>query len=281
MQFHKYDLNLSEIRDQLVRYIVDNAETKDLNKLENALVELDLMGGMFCEQLGINYFETAGKFVPIIVDSTSNSYHVFLSIHLNYLDVYKINNFLEYHFGTFKQNYYAKDNKEFVGLLEFTVYDKVKLRSLNETNLRRENLMRWINEKRKVIKNYPIHFNSRTINISSHYRERLFTTLEEYFHQSDHAALKVLINGDPIEGRVTFRDQASRLLDLFLRFYDEQLIPNTKKNLQDWVCHFFQYEVNGEPKKITQKLAHKIISTNSQPCKKPIPFNFKYLAKII
>ncbi len=280
MEYHRYDLNLSEIRMELKRLSILNSEYGHRENLDKTLEELDTMGEILCKQLKIDYKETTEKMIPIIASSTGNSYHVFLSLQLNFLDPFKIPNFLEYHYHTFKGNYYAQDNKGLVGVLEFVVYDKVRIRSVSEDHIRREKLMGWIYEKRQTIKNYPINFNRKTIHISSTYQDRLFVTLEDFFIPDERVALKVLINGNPIEGKVTFNGPSNRLLDLFRRFYDEGLIPTTKSNLQDWVCHFFQFVDNGKTKSIAPRTAHNVISSDSHKCIKPIPFNFKYLGII-
>ena len=64
--------------------------------------------------------------MPFIVDSNNTTYSIFLPINLVLLDVFKINTFLNYHYGRFKENYYAKNKNAIIGRVEFTIYDKLR-----------------------------------------------------------------------------------------------------------------------------------------------------------
>ncbi|MBK8362976.1 MAG: hypothetical protein IPL24_04645 [Bacteroidetes bacterium] len=86
---------------------------------------LDFQGPLYAEPNGIIYKHNTERLLPILIDPRSTMYHVFLQIQLAIIDVFKINSYLDYHFTAFEGNYYAKDKIEFVGMIQYGVYDKV------------------------------------------------------------------------------------------------------------------------------------------------------------
>ncbi len=84
----------------------------------------------------------------IIVDSSHPSFGPFLAFALSLIDVNKIPALLRHQKKKFKGNLYAVKSN-FVGLVEYRVYQQVEGLSKVETTRRLEKIMKWVNHERE------------------------------------------------------------------------------------------------------------------------------------
>lgn len=86
-----------------------------------------------------------------IVNPTANFYGTFLAYSLCFVDLHRIESFLDYQRNFFKGNYYASP-ENFTGLVEFMVCQKVQNISLKSTTDRLKGIMNWVRETKKEIR---------------------------------------------------------------------------------------------------------------------------------
>jgi hypothetical protein len=204
VEFHLYDINLTTLRLELSKALEGPKEQGGNEKLTLLTSELEMQASLYCKALKIDYEQRVKNHLPIIVDSKNTTYSIFLSINLVVLDVYKINSFLNYHYDTFLENYYAKDKNEFIGLVEFTIYNKLKRIAFEDEFKRREMIMQWVNEKRKLNDVSPSNYNNKEIRINEKFIVKVFEILSPFFDEAEHENLNFLLHGNPIEGHVLF-----------------------------------------------------------------------------
>ena len=268
IEYHLYDLNLTQIQKELLRLSKEDRITKSTydSLIQNFNIQLE----NFCKEYSINFPEYARLGVPILVRGKENVYQSFLFLTLIYIDVFKINSFLNYQYETFTANYYATDKSALIGLIEFITYEQVKNINPSDALQRLEKIMNWVDHERLKTSVSPVKFNNKQIRVNEQYVDKITEILNPYFSDHDRPILTILLNGEPIEGNIVFNEEAKKLLDAFLRIHDNKVIINSKRNLQDWICRYFKYFHNNELNVIASNYAHKIISTKKQPCSDPI-----------
>ena len=139
---HVYDVDAFEILDRLKeKYLqVDGFVTEQMLLFE----EENLL--QLLEEEGYNSMEHQ-KYRNFILPSNFNQYNNFLGYKLLTIDLYKIEPLLSYQSVLFLGNNYAvKDN--FIGLLEFLVYDFVQRRVLPNEQVRLEKIVTWLERNR-------------------------------------------------------------------------------------------------------------------------------------
>ena len=268
IEYHLYDLNLTQIQKELLRLSKEDRITKSTydSLIQNFNIQLE----NFCKEYSINFPEYARLGVPILVRGKENVYQSFLFLTLIYIDVFKINSFLNYQYETFTANYYATDKSALIGLIEFITYEQVKKINPSDALQRLEKIMNWVDHERLKTSVSPVKFNNKQIRVNEQYVDKITEILNPYFSDHDRPLLTILLNGEPIEGNIVFNGEAKKLLDAFLRIHDNKVIINSKRNLQDWICRYFKYFHNNDLNVIASNYAHKIISTKKQPCSDPI-----------
>lgn len=271
IEFHIYDLNLSSIRKRLLELSTSATNLKVKNKCESLISILDFQGPLYAEPNGIIYKHNTERLLPILIDPRSTMYHVFLQIQLAIIDVFKINSYLDYHFTAFEGNYYAKDKTEFVGMIQYGVYDKVSQNCFHECILRRQAIMNWVDSKRSKDQNEVDSYVFKEIAINEHFLPQFHALLKPYFDSKEHEVLEMLLKGNPIENPLSFQAPCIKLLDAFHRLHHKNLILNSKKNLESWICRYFKGQKRNEIIELTENYVHKSISSANAPTAKPIP----------
>lgn len=148
---HVYDVDAFEIIDRLKEKHNSNSEQapehlRDLefiNLQEESLIK-------FLNEEGFDSSEHQ-KHRNFIIPSYYNLYNTYLGYKLLTFDLYKIEPLLSYQSVLFLGNYYAsKDN--FLGLIEFLVYDFVKAGVLPFEQIRLEKIVNWLERVRSATK---------------------------------------------------------------------------------------------------------------------------------
>ena len=249
---HVYDVDAFEILDRLRdKYLKEEGfvtEQMLLIEEENLLQLLD--------EEGYNSMEHQ-KYRNFILPSNFNQYNNFLAYKLLTIDLYKIEPLLSYQSVLFLGNYYAvKDN--FIGLLEFLVYDFVQKRVLPTEQVRLEKIVNWLERNRVFllskayndlgiddetielkIQNETLPPPSRKIKMDPQLANILCKKLNCFFEGQEKPLYNLLIKNEIISPLV-FDGQANQLTELFKRLrYNAQITVSTNKLLAEWLVESF------------------------------------------
>jgi hypothetical protein len=269
ISYHVYDLNVNEIYKKLDS-LVENGnemEKKEIEKLKSRLID---QAKNYCENHSIDFNKYFKNNAPLIIRPQDNTYHYFLSLSLICFDIHRIHSYLNYHYETINGNYYAKDKRGFIGLIEFIVYNQVVPYSPFNGDLRAEKIMQWVDKRRSDDKINVTIFDNKLIVINEVQLDVIYEALRKNFSESDQSKLFNLLKGEPIEGKIIFMGEGNKLLDAFKKMQEIQIIFNSKRNVEMWFAKYFQYSSKGKVTDFTEQYAHDIISSNKQPCKHPI-----------
>jgi hypothetical protein len=200
------------------------------------------------------------KYRNFILPSNFNHYHYFLAYKLLTIDLYKIEPLLSYQSVLFLGNYYAvKDN--FIGLLEFLVYDFVQKRVLPNEQVRLEKIVNWLERNRQFLlskayneldvedavevpiesltKNDTPQTPKRKIKMDPHFANILCEKLNCFFEGQQTALYNLLIKNE-ITKPLVFDGQANQLAELFKRLrYNAKITVSTNKLLAEWLVESF------------------------------------------
>ena len=185
------------------------------------------------------------------------------------IDLYKIEPLLSYQSVLFLGNYYApKDN--FLGLIEFLVYDFVKARLLPFEQKRLEKIVNWLERNRVFMLNKAYNDGGSTLqndneikdNAELHNSEEETTTtvtehqfrvvkmepifadvftekLKCFFEGQEIQLFNLIIKNESIEPLV-FNGQANQLAELFKRLrYNSKISVATIDILANWIVKHF------------------------------------------
>ena len=252
---HIYDVDAFEILDRLRdKYLKEEGFVTEqllLLEEENLLQLLD--------EEGYNTKEHQ-KYRNFILPSNFNHYNNFLAYKLLTIDLYKIEPLLSYQSVLFLGNYYAvKDN--FIGLLEFLVYDFVQKRVHPNEQVRLEKIVNWLERNRQflhskaynefdvedavevpfesVTKNDTPQTPNRKIKMDPHFANILCEKLNCFFEGQETVLYNLLIKNE-ITKRLVFDGQANQLAELFKRLrYNAQITVSTNKVLAEWLVESF------------------------------------------
>jgi len=252
---HVYDVDAFEILDRLRdKYLKEEGFVTE----QMLLLEEENLLQLLTEE-GYNTKEHQ-KYRNFILPSNLNHYNNYLAYKLLTIDLYKIEPLLSYQSVLFLGNYYAvKDN--FIGLLEFLVYDFVQKRVLPNEQVRLEKIVNWLERNRQfllskayneldikdteevpiesVTKNNKPKPPNRTIKMDPHFANILYEKLNCFFEGQETALYNLLIKNE-INKPLVFDGQANQLSELFKRLrYNAKITVSTNKLLADWLVESF------------------------------------------
>jgi hypothetical protein len=251
---HEYDIDAFEIIDQLKEKYNSNIEQgkEQLKGLESINVNEELLI-KFLNEEGVDSSEHK-KHRNYIIPSYYNLYNTYLGYKLLTIDLYKIEPLLSYQSVLFLGNYYAvKDN--FIGLIEFMVYDFVKAELLPFEQIRLEKIVNWLERNRIFLVNkaYNESFNDpseaaiskkkgvviRTVKMDAQFANVFYEKFKCFFGGQDILLFNLIIKNEFTE-RIVFNGQMNQLAELFKRLnYNNIIDVANLKLLAKWITENF------------------------------------------
>jgi len=251
---HEYDIDVFEILDNLhERYskVPENAKAgKD--ELYNILKIMKKGFIDFMAKEGINITQNT-KLSSYILPSSLNIYPQYLAFKILTIDPYKIEPLLSYQRVLFLGNYYAPKD-DFLGLVEFMVYDFVKNRNYFNEDIRLEKIINWIEQNRAFILNNQF-YEFRTVAIAGEFVYILYRALQIYFPNSQHSELyQLLFKDKKPSAPLVFNGKLIELADLFKRLnLHNFIVVDSAKVLAEWIAGNFCLKtrnISGIPEQI-------------------------------
>ncbi len=144
---HEYDVDAFNVIDSFKQHLLNQNFIQEHIDSKKEMVEL--MEEMMVDRLKGNHPEIieAQKKRHYIIPSLHNEYNDYLALKLLIIDPFKIPALLSYQSKAFLGNYYAQ-KVNFIGLIEFLVYQRVKSYKVVDIDLRRERIMKWVEDNR-------------------------------------------------------------------------------------------------------------------------------------
>lgn len=276
---HVYDVDAFEIIDSLMDKYKSNIDQvpEHLRDLDFIKLEEEFLI-KFLNEEGIDTLEHQ-KHRNFIIPSYYNLYNTYLGYKLLTIDLYKIEPLLSYQSVLFLGNYYAtKDN--FLGLIEFLVYDFVKVRLLPFEQIRLEKMVNWLERNRLFLLNKAYNEDSttdnlreeniqptapkfKTVEMEINFANTLQEKLKAYFATEEHPSIFTLFFKGELTVPLCFNGQANQLAELFKRLrYNSKINVATLESLANWITtNFVIKNKQGEIEQLN-------ISTISQVLKK-------------
>jgi hypothetical protein len=245
---HVYDVDAFETLDKLKEKYLKHIDFihEQLRDLEFIKLEEELLIKQFKEDdFDLTEHQKHRNF---IIPSNYNLYCTYLGYKLLTIDLYKIEPLLSYQSVLFLGNYYAtKDN--FLGLIEFLVYDFVKVRLLPFEQIRLEKMVNWLERNRSFILQQS--FTSKIVAMEPDFANILYQKLQPFFANEQHSSLHELIfKGNKSTAHLCFAGNQIELVDLFKRLrHNQKIVVNSNKTLCNWIFNNFeiQNKKEGEP----------------------------------
>ena len=274
---HVYDIDVFEIIDKLKEKCNSNIEqgSEELKNLEFINLNEELLI-KFLDEEGIDSSEHK-KYRNYIIPSYYNLYNTYLGYKLLTIDLYKIEPLLSYQSILFLGNYYAaKDN--FIGLIEFVVYDFVKARLLPFEKIRLEKIVNWLERNRMFLLNkaYNEPFNDvtestvsqkkgfliRAVKMDPQFANVFYEKVKCFFEGQEKPLFDLIIKNEFTE-LLVFNGQSNQIAELFKRLrYNSKITVSTIDVLANWIVkHFSTRNKQNEIEKLN-------LSTISQVLKK-------------
>lgn len=238
---HVYDVDAFEILDTLKeKYKFNNSKisVKTLNCEEEILIK-------FLKEEGFNVTEKQ-KNRNFIIPSNYNLYNKFLSYKLLTMDVYKIEPFLSYQSVLFLGNQYAS-KENFIGLLEFLIYDIVKGKVLPDEQIRLEKMVNWL-ERNRTFLNKKAYYkpssindleNDRIVTMEPDFANVFFEKFRVFFKEQEKQLFNFIINNESTE-LLIFDGKSNQLAELFKRLrYNSKIKVSTYEKLAEWIVKHF------------------------------------------
>lgn len=188
------------------------------------------------------------RYRNFILPSYYNQYNNFLAYKLLSIDLYKIEPFLSYQSVLFLGNDYAvKDN--FIGLLEFLVYNFVQKQVLPNEQVRLEKIVAWLERNRVFlitkayneinIKDAVPNPPKRKVKMDPQFASILCEKLNCFFEGHDQALYNLIVKNE-FSSPLPFNGQANQLAELFKRLrYNAKLVVSTNLELTQWLVDSF------------------------------------------
>ena len=238
---HVYDVDAFEILDMLKEKYKSNnnkISVKSLKFEEDNLVKFLIDEGFNADEKQKNR--------NFILPSNYNLYNKFLGYKLLTMDVYKIEPLLSYQSLLFLGNQYAsKDN--FIGLLEFLIYDIVKEKVLPDEQIRLEKMVNWL-ERNRTFLNKKAYYkpssindieNERIVTMEPDFANVFFEKFRVFFKEQEKQLFNFIINNESTE-LLNFDGKSNQLAELFKRLrYNSKIQVSTNKELANWIVKHF------------------------------------------
>ena len=264
---HVYDVDAFEILDIMKEKYKSNnniISVKSLKFEEDNLVKFLIEEG---------FYEVENqKNRNFILPSNYNLYNKFLSYKLLTMDVYKIESLLSYQSVLFLGNEYAsKDN--FIGLLEFLIYDIVKENVLPDEQIRLEKMVNWL-ERNRTFLNKKAYYkppsindseNKRIVTMDADFANVFFLKFRAFFKGQEKQLFNFLINNESTE-LLNFNGKSNQLAELFKRLrYNSKIQVSTYKELSNWIVKHFALE-NKQKESVNLKITtiNQVLSKSSK-----------------
>lgn len=272
---HEYDIDVFEILDQLRKKV----ELRKINKKRKGQ-ELDFLDAeefFFVSDMRSKKCDLTKeqKIRHYILPSTSNSYYSYLGMKLLVIDIYRIEAVLTFQAPLFKGNYYAEiDN--FLGLVEFIVFNYIKQSIFLDVGLRLEKIMNWVERNRNPSDNENYFNNDMAIGFRPYSIEETFAVslcskLHPYFSKDQHNKLhEAIAKGNIVRGLV-FNGNARSFVELFKRLrYNKKIIVKKNEILTRWIVDVFRIKDDHQDlKELNYDTALQVLrKTDHEPPKK-------------
>ncbi|WP_353076526.1 hypothetical protein [Flavobacterium sp.] len=210
-----------------------------------------------------------------ILPSNYNLYNKFLSYKLLTMDVFKIEPLLSYQSVLFLGNEYAsKDN--FIGLLEFLIYDIVKEKVLPNEQIRLEKMVNWL-ERNRTFLNKKAYYktprindseNKRIVTMDTDFANVFFEKFKVFFKGQETELFDFLINNESTE-LLNFNGKSNQLAELFKRLrYNSKIQVSSIKELANWIVKHFT--AKNKQKEFVELKINTISQVLSKPKAEPI-----------
>ena len=191
------------------------------------------------------------------------------------MDVYKIEPLLSYQSLLFLGNQYAsKDN--FIGLLEFLIYDIVKEKVLPDEQIRLEKMVNWL-ERNRTFLNKKAYYkpssindieNERIVTMEPDFANVFFEKFRVFFKEQEKQLFNFIINNESTE-LLNFDGKSNQLAELFKRLrYNSKIQVSTNKELANWIVKHFT--AKNKQKEFVKLKINTISQVLSKPKAEPI-----------
>lgn len=252
---HVYDVDAFEILDILKEKYKSNNNKISLESLK--FEEDNLLKFLIDESFNATEKQRNRNF---ILPSNYNLYNIFLGYKLLTMDVYKIEPLLSYQSALFLGNNYAnKDN--FIGLVEFLIYDFLKERLETSEEIRLEKIVNWLERNREFLtkkayneleientiveiskKSNKFNENNlkeRTVFMNPQFANVFYEKFKYYFTEQENQLYLLLIKNDVTE-LLRFNGNTNQLVELFKRLrYNSKIKVATYEKLAEWLVKHF------------------------------------------
>jgi hypothetical protein len=191
------------------------------------------------------------------------------------MDVFKIEPLLSYQSVLFLGNEYAsKDN--FIGLLEFLIYDIVKEKVLPNEQIRLEKMVNWL-ERNRTFLNKKAYYktprindseNKRIVTMDTDFANVFFEKFKVFFKGQETELFDFLINNESTE-LLNFNGKSNQLAELFKRLrYNSKIQVSSIKELANWIVKHFT--AKNKQKEFVELKINTISQVLSKPKAEPI-----------
>jgi len=267
---HIYDIDSFEILDNLKLKLSNNisflpAHLKDFEFLKiNESVLIKQM-----KESGIKY-NSHKKHRNFILPSSWNCYYIYLGYKILCIDVNRIEALLNFQSERYEGNHYgAADN--FIGLVEFTLYQFVSTMNFFKEDERLEKIMNWVKECRKLSLTKSTLKNKKSKEIIIVFHEEAIATiiikrLKEYFPKEE----REIINDIIIKGKfaipLTFIGNQNQLVEFFKRLrYNKMIKHESNHILTLWIINNFKIQnKNSELKELKYESVLEILRKHTK-----------------
>ena len=281
---HVYDIDAFEILDQLRKNYECKKESikPDYDYLASIDDQEDhFMKVMKSEDRDLTKHQEHRNY---IVSSSLNFYNYFLSQKLLIIDIHKIGALLSFQAKQFLGNPTAKRDN-FIGLIEFKVYESVKVGNIFSEDIRLEKIMNWVDKNRRIS---SVDFTEANLTLDEDdvlrkvpkFQEVTFdeaigitlvSKLKLYFSEEEHELLFALIVKGEYNKPLCFKGQTNQLAELFKRIkYNSYLNVKSYSVLKKWLVNSFIIinDVNDIAKKMNVDYVMSVFSKFAKEPKK-------------
>jgi hypothetical protein len=208
-------------------------------------------------------FMIAGSFgyemdLPILLskETDQKDFDLFFALRWAKLDFTDSSKFFDFHLTQSFQN----DLNEYVTYIRqiFWQYRALKNKqpTLNDyakksflTPIHEQSFAQWLNYKsstglsieKKIAHVLPVNEQERLVIISQPAQEVIFSILQRFFAETDHAMLRHVLDGYETSSPLFFKNQGKSLIEVFRECHHRNLIHSSKKAVRDWIVNNFLY----------------------------------------